>query len=84
MIEISIQNSHEKFFHDAVHYEDNNYLIQTGGVFTTHRREVLDSLAKFLIREYESKGETFVNELRGSFLIYIICRKVDPYFLYGQ
>ena len=82
MIEISIQNSHEKFFHDAVHYEDNNYLIQTGGVFTTHRREVLDSLAKFLIREYESKGETFVNELRGSFLIYIYDKLKEKHLIY--
>ncbi len=82
MIEISLHNHHRKFFRDAIQYEDDRYRIQTGGVFTTIHTKAKDSLAKHIILGYESKGETFVKEFRGSFTVYLYDKSKELHLIY--
>lgn len=82
MIDISFHQHNQKFPHDAIRYEDEKYLIQTGGVFTSIQTIKKDALARHIIREYNSKGESFVKDLRGSFMIYLFDKSKDLHLVY--
>jgi len=82
MIEISLHKQHHKFQHDAIQYEDDNYLIQTRGVFTSVDTSEKNSLANHLIASYESSGEAFVKNLRGSFLVYLVDKSKELHLVY--
>lgn len=82
MIKISLHNSHQKFYRDGISFEDDRYLIQTGGVFTSVSTKDKDSLAKHIILSYETKGETFAKDLRGSFMLYVFDKSKELHLIY--
>ncbi len=82
MIDIALHTHHQKFFRDTIEYEDDHYNIQTGGVFTAKSTREERSLARHIISAYESYGETFVKELRGSFFIYLYVKQKNLHLIY--
>lgn len=82
MIEIALHKNHLKFNYDSINYTDDRYVIQTDGVFLGISINRKNALAKYIISEYQSKGETFAKNLRGSFLVYIYDKIAEKHLVY--
>jgi len=82
MIQFFFHHTHQKFFNDSIIFENDSFLIETHGVFLGIRETGLGKLASFLIKAYLLNGETFVNELRGSFFLHLFDKQKDKHLVY--
>jgi asparagine synthase (glutamine-hydrolysing) len=82
MEQIIINKTHTKFKNDSIQYQDEFYLLETQGVFLNYSYSKNNDLSVFLISEYKKKGEGFVKDLRGSFLVYLFDKQRNIKLIY--
>ncbi|MCK9206152.1 MAG: asparagine synthase-related protein [Salinivirgaceae bacterium] len=73
---------HNKFYNDSISFETDEFIVLTHGVFLGIEATKEDRLGAFIIQEYLSKGETFANDLRGSFFISLTHKTQNKTLIY--
>lgn len=81
MFTLLLKRFHNKFYKDSLSFEDENYQVETLGVFLGINTFEIN-IAQYLIEQYEEHGELFVNELRGVFLVYIFDKRNNKHLVY--
>ncbi|MDH2881561.1 asparagine synthase-related protein [Bacillus cytotoxicus] len=75
-----------KFLNDKVFFENEKYIVITDGVLlnSTFLKEKYqkESMSELLIEMYEQCGETFFEQLRGSYSCVLYNKEVDNWLIY--
>ncbi len=79
-------NVNKKFINDKLFFEDDNYLIITDGVLLNSSQLMKkyhgENLVETFINMYESMGELFFNEIRGSYSCVFFNKNENIWLIY--
>ncbi len=82
MLHTLFTKAHSKFHNDNISYETDAFIVLTRGVFLGIDATKQGTLGAYIIQEYLSKGETFANDLRGSFFICLTHKTLNKTLIY--